>query len=279
VGNEVAIYIFADPCGGKVRIMSANPTGGETAAMATRYPALQVEQPRAGAGSLENHLGGAEGQRYRQYQRDLIAPYVGRSMLEVGSGLGDFSEQFSGQLEYLVVSDNDPYCIGKLADRYDGRGDVDVLELALPGEVPVRRKVDTVVMMNVLEHIADDAQALRDLAACLEPGGRIVIWVPGYMQLYGDFDRLVGHHRRYTPATLRQAVDASGLDLEMCRPVNFIGGIAWWLTVRRLGVRHASPRLARIYDATVVPVTRVIERVFCPPFGQSVLCVARRGRA
>jgi SAM-dependent methyltransferase len=245
-------------------------------AVADGDEAAQVPQPAAGPASLENHLGGAEGQRYRQYQRDLIAPYVGQSMLEVGSGLGDFSEQFCDQLDYLIVSDNDPYCIGQLADRYAGRGDVDVLELALPGKLKVRRQVDTVVMMNVLEHIADDAQALRDLADCVEPGGRIVIWVPGYMQLYGDFDRLVGHCRRYTPATLRQAVDAAGLDVEVCRPVNFIGGIAWWLTVRRFGVRHASPRLARIYDATVVPVTRVLERVFRPPFGQSVICVARR---
>lgn len=235
----------------------------------------QMLQPQAGPASLENHLGGAEGQRYRRYQRDLIAPYVGRSVLEIGSGLGDFSAQFRDQLDYLAVSDNDPYCLSRLTERYRGRGDVDVLEVALPGDVPVRRQVDTVVLMNVLEHIADDAQALRDLAACLAPEGRIIVWVPGYMQLYGEFDRLVGHCRRYTPARLREAVAAAGLDLEMCRPVNFIGGIAWWLTVRRFGVQHASPRLARIYDATVVPVTRVIERLFHPPFGQSVICVAR----
>lgn len=234
-----------------------------------------VSQPQAGPASLENHLGGAGGRRYRQYQHDLIAPYVGRSMLEVGSGLGDFAEQFCHRLDHLIVSDSDPYCISRLTDRYAGRDDVDVLELALPGRPGVHRKVATIVMMNVLEHIADDAQALRDLADCLEPGGRIVIWVPGYMQLYGDFDRLVGHCRRYTPATLRQAVASAGLDLEICRPVNFAGGIAWWLTVRRFGVRHASPRLARLYDATVVPVTMVLERVVRPPFGQSVICVAR----
>jgi SAM-dependent methyltransferase len=249
--------------------MSAGPD------RAPQGPQPEVTQPPAGPASLENHLGGAEGQRYRRYQRDLIAPYIGRSVLEIGSGLGDFSAQFGSQLDYLAVSDNDPYCLARLAERYQGRADVDVLELALPGDIPVSRTVDTVVLMNVLEHIADDAQALSDLAACLAPDGRIVIWVPGYMQLYGDFDRLVGHCRRYTPATLRQAVVAAGLEAEMCRPVNFIGGIAWWLTVRRFGVRHASPRLARIYDATVVPVTRAIERVFQPSFGQSVICVAR----
>ena len=131
-------------------------------------PAALV-QPASSPTSLENHLGGADGVRYRTYQFDLVAPYVGRSLLEVGSGLGHFSAQFSGRLEYLIVSDNDPYCLDQLREHYSGRDDVEVLELSLPGEVKARRKVDTVVMMNVLEHIADDAQALRDLAACVEP--------------------------------------------------------------------------------------------------------------
>jgi SAM-dependent methyltransferase len=234
-----------------------------------------VPQPAAGPASLENHLGGADGQRYRRYQYRLVAPYIGRSLLEVGSGLGHFSEQFS-DLDYLIVSDNDPYCIKQLEERYAGHDLVDVLEIALPGKLEVRRRVDTVVIMNVLEHIADDAQALRDLADCLEPRGRIVIWVPGYMQLYGDFDRLVGHCRRYTPETLQLTVEAAGLVVEVCRPVNFVGGIAWWLTVRRFGVGHVNPWLAWLYDVTVVPVTTVLERIFQPAFGQSVLCVARR---
>jgi len=237
----------------------------------------QVEQPAASPTSLENHLGGAEGRRYRAYQYDLVKPHVGRSLLEVGSGLGHFSEMFEGRLDHLVVSDSDPYCIDQLTQRYAGRSDVEVLSLALPGEVKIKRRVDTVVMMNVLEHIADDSQALRDLAACLTPGGRIVIWVPGYMQLYGDFDRLVGHVTRYTPKTLRRSVEAAGLHVEVCKPVNLIGGIAWWLMVRVSGVGHASPKLASIYDMTVVPITRALERMFTPPFGQTVLCVATLG--
>lgn len=233
-----------------------------------------IAQPQAGPASLENHLGGAEGARYRKYQYDLIEPYVGRSMLELGSGLGDFSEQFLNRLDYLAVSDNDAYCLAELASRYAARTDVEVLELALPCEIKIRRQVDTVVMMNVLEHVNDDVSALRDLAACVEVGGHLVIWVPGYQRLYGDFDRLVGHCRRYSPVTLRAAVEAAGLTVRVCRPVNFLGGLAWWLAVRRLGVGHASGGLVSLYDATVVPATRLLERVFHPPFGQSVLCVA-----
>lgn len=247
-----------------------------SAAQGSEQPgsASGVSQPAAGPAALENHLGGADGRKYRQYQYELIEPFVGRSILEIGSGLGDFSRQFAARLDYLAVSDSDPYCIDQLRASYASRSDVDVLELVLPGEIKIRRKVDTVIMMNVLEHIPDHVSALRDLAECVSPGGRLIIWVPGYQQLYGDFDRLVGHCRRYTPATLRSAVEAAGLRPQLCKPVNFLGGLAWWLVVRRLGVGHANTRLVSLYDSVVVPATRALERVLHPPFGQSVLCVA-----
>ncbi|REE96349.1 class I SAM-dependent methyltransferase [Thermomonospora umbrina] len=235
----------------------------------------EVVQPAAGEGALENHLGGDEARNYRQYEYDMVAPHVGRSLLEVGSGLGHFSEQFAGRLDYLVVSDNDPYCVGRLRERYDDNPDVEVIDLALPSDIKIRQKVDTVVMMNVLEHIKDDAQALRDLASVTLPGGRIVIWVPGYMQLYGEFDRKVGHVTRYTPTTLARSVREAGLVPEVCKPINFLGGIAWWAAVRRGGAGYPDPRLVKIYDRTVIPTTRVIERLVRPPFGQTVFCVAR----
>ncbi|WP_433476856.1 class I SAM-dependent methyltransferase [Spirillospora sp. CA-142024] len=252
-------------------------SGPKKSGPATAGPAPDgdVVQPAAGEGALENHLGGDEARNYRKYEYDTIAPHVGRSMLEVGSGLGHFSEQFAGRLDYLVVSDNDPYCVGELRNRYEDNDDVEVIDLALPADIKIRQKVDTVVMMNVLEHIKDDVQALRDLAAVTEPGGRIVIWVPGYMQLYGDFDRKVGHVTRYTPATLEKSVREAGLVPEVLKPINFLGGIAWWFAVRRGGAGYPDPKLVKIYDRTVVPLTRTIERFVKPPFGQTVICVAR----
>ncbi|TDC70090.1 methyltransferase domain-containing protein [Actinomadura sp. GC306] len=258
-----------------LNLVGSRPKGTGAAAPAPPGADGDVVQPAAGEGALENHLGGDEARNYRKYEYETVAPHVGRSMLEVGSGLGHFSEQFAGRLDYLVVSDNDPYCVGELRKRYDGSDDVEVIDLALPADIVIRRKVDTVVMMNVLEHIKDDVQALRDLAAVTEPGGRIVIWVPGYMQLYGDFDRKVGHVTRYTPKTLEASVREAGLVPEVLKPINFLGGIAWWFAVRRGGAGYPDPKLVKIYDRTVVPLTRTIERVVKPPFGQTVFCVAR----
>ena len=174
-----------------------------------------------------------------------------------------------------MVSDFDPYCVEQLTKRFADHENVEVLQFGLPTEIPLREKVDTVVMMNVLEHIEQDVEALRSVAKVTVPGGRIVLWVPGYMQLYGDFDRKVGHVTRYTPKTLRATVERAGLDIEVLKPINLLGGIAWWVAVRRGGASYPDPRLVKIYDRTVVPLTRLIERFIRPPFGQTVFCVAR----
>jgi len=232
-------------------------------------------QPNAAADALENHLGGEEARNYRRYERDVVAPYVGRSMLEIGSGLGTFSAQFLPRLARLVASDSDPYCVEQLSERYKDDPSVQVLELALPADIPLSEPVDTVVAMNVLEHIVDDVAALRCLARVTKPGGKIVLWVPGYPQLYGEFDRKVGHVRRYTPKAMAAAVVAAGLSVEVLRPINMLGGIAWWFAVRRARVSYPRPNVVRVYDRIVVPATRFIERLVRPPFGQTVFCVAR----
>jgi SAM-dependent methyltransferase len=217
---------------------------------------------------------GEHQKRYRAFQFELISRHCGDSVLEVGAGLGEFASQFHG-LRRLVVTDLDPEAVGQMAKRFEDRPEVEARQLDLRADLPViEPRVSTVVAVNVLEHIDDDSGALRSLATLVEPGGVIVLWVPGYMQLYGEFDRLVGHVRRYTPATLQSAIEAAGLTCKQVRPVNMLGAMAWWLAVRRGGVERPNPKLVGVYDRFVVPVTKAFEARVRPPFGQSVLAVA-----
>ena len=218
--------------------------------------------------------GGAAQPRYRHYQRELIAPHCGRSVLEVGAGLGEFASEFTG-LDRLIVTDADPGAVSLLAQRFSDRPEVEAQQLALGTEFSLAEPVESVIAINVLEHIEDDAAALAALAKLVVPGGSIVLWVPGYQQLYGEFDRRVGHFRRYTPATVSDAVLRAGLQVEVAKPVNLLGGIAWWAAVRRGGSTAPNPKLVAIYDRFVVPITRAVERRVRVPFGQTVLCVAR----
>ncbi|WP_323742783.1 class I SAM-dependent methyltransferase [Nocardioides islandensis] len=219
---------------------------------------------------------GANQRRYKAYQLELMSPWFGESLLEVGAGLGEFASQVRG-LKRHVVTDVDAGAVAAMAARFADRPEVEarVLDLAGNLEEQVGGPVTTVLAINVLEHIEDDADALRRMAELTSPGGHVVIWVPGYQQLYGEFDRAVGHVRRYTPTTLRDAFERAGLAALEVKPVNLLGGVAWWLTVRRGGVGRQKPGLVRLYDRFVVPTTRFVERRVTPPFGQSVLGVAR----
>ncbi|MGH4026396.1 MAG: class I SAM-dependent methyltransferase [Pseudonocardiaceae bacterium] len=234
-----------------------------------------------GAGAFSQATGRVAGEeagpdkpRYRRFQRDLISKHCGRSVLEVGAGLGEFAEQLTG-LDRLVVTDIDPDAVDVMRIRFAERPEVQVCQLDVESGLELDEPVDTVVTINTLEHIEDDAETLRSLARLVVPGGTIVAWVPGYQQLYGDFDRKVGHVRRYTPATLRESFRTAGLVPTVVNPVNLLGGIAWWAAVRRGGAGSPKPRLVAVYDRVLVPATRAIESVLRVPFGQSILGVAQ----
>ena len=251
-------------------------------------PEKTVDAHIGGAGEFSRATGrdlerGPDQPQYRRYQYDLIAPHVGRSLLEVGAGIGDFAAQFEG-LDRLVISDVDPDAVAVIARRFADRDEVEARVVDVSGPIdpavldddPVATPtgVATVVAINVLEHIEDHVTALRGLASLVEPGGTMVFWVPAYMALYGEFDRLVGHVRRYTPQTLTAAFTEAGLEPVTVRPVNVLGGLAWWLVVRKGGTGAPNPKLVALYNRVVVPLTRIVDRIGIP-FGQSVIGVAR----
>lgn len=212
--------------------------------------------------------------RYLRYQRELIEPHCGRSVLELGAGTGEFAAQLSG-LDRHVLTDVDATAVEHMAQRFADRPEVETQVLDLDGSGDsVTDPVETVIAINVLEHIENDVAALRSLSKYVISGGTIVLWVPAYPQLYGDFDRKVGHFRRYTPQRLREVFQEAGLDVRVCEPKNLLGAMAWWLAVRKGGSGAPNKKLVGLYDRFVVPVTRGVESLVRVPFGQSVLGVA-----
>jgi SAM-dependent methyltransferase len=247
----------------------------DTPSSASPPDASEVLEADGSGYTIENRLGGTAAPRYRKWQIDLVSPHLGRSTMEIGAGMGHFSAELANVgLDRLVLADTEAYALEGLRRRYARRDEIEVVELELPGAVNIGEPVDSIVAMNVIEHIDDDVSAMRDLSAALNPGGRLIIWVPGYPQLYGEFDRKVGHFRRHTPDTMRAHVERAGLGVQLCRPVNLLGGVSWWLAVRRGGVGYPKPSLVWAYDNIAIPVTRTLERVVTPPFGQTVFCVA-----
>jgi hypothetical protein len=131
------------------------------------------------------------------------------------------------------------------------------------------------VLSNVLEHIEDDQATLSELFSLVRPGGLVAVFSPAFRLLMGDFDRSIGHVRRYRRAGLREQFEAAGFEVVEARYVNLPGFFAWFVDSRILNKRPTHSALSRIYDRLIVPPTRWVERHVAPPFGQSVLVVGR----
>jgi glycosyltransferase involved in cell wall biosynthesis len=213
--------------------------------------------------------------RYTAFLWDLMRPYVGRRIVEVGSGTGVMTRYLATR-ERVVATDIDPQYVELLARTFAGNPNVEVraLDLARLAEDGLPRgSFDTVVCANVLEHVEDDAGALRAMRDLLVPGGRVVLIIPALRQLYGTIDKAIGHYRRYTRDEIEGKLAAAGLAVEHVSYFNLIGVPGWYLNARLLGRRSVPGVQARMNDR-LVPLLR-LERRFRPPVGMSLLAVGR----
>src|SRR6184192_880504 len=213
--------------------------------------------------------------RYTGFLWELMRPYVGRRVLEVGSGTGVMTRYLSTR-EEVVASDVDPEYVELLRRTFADTPNVQVrfLDLARLGEDGLApHRFDTVVCANVLEHVADDAASLRAMRALLAPGGRVVLIVPALRALYGTIDVAIGHHRRYTRDEIDAKLHAAGLEVEHVSYFNLLGVPGWWLNARVLRRRSVPGLQARLNDR-LVPLLR-LERRLKPPIGMSLLAVGR----
>jgi SAM-dependent methyltransferase len=222
--------------------------------------------------TLEN-LDGAE--NYAKWIFGLVAPYVGGEVLEVGAGHGTFTERLAQPADRLVACELSERCTSVLIDRFAGNSAIEVVH----GDVTsaaASGPFDTVVLINVLEHIERDDETLREIRGLLNPGGRLVLWVPAFPMLYSDFDRRIGHYRRYRRSALQAQLLQAGFDVSDIRYVNAVGALAWLVVARYLGRTPTTGAPVRLFDRYLVPVLRALERRIRVPFGQSVFAVAAR---
>jgi glycosyltransferase involved in cell wall biosynthesis len=213
--------------------------------------------------------------RYTGFLWELIRPYVGRRVLEVGSGTGAMTRYLSSR-EQLVATDIDPQYLEFLARTYSEKPNVEVrhMDLAhLSANGFGAATFDTIVCANVLEHVEDDGAALAAMRKMLRPGGRVVLVVPALPRLYGAIDEAIGHYRRYTRAGIEAKLSAAGLAVEHASYFNVLGVPGWWLNAVVLRRRSVPGFQARVNDA-LVPLLR-LERRFRPPIGMSLLAVGR----
>jgi SAM-dependent methyltransferase len=214
--------------------------------------------------------------RHYAWVADRITPWLGRNVLEVGSGIGVISKFLIPRCETLTLTDYHPTYLRLLEERF---GDVPNLRYQILdlNQRPYRIEqadIDTIVCLNVVEHLDRDDEILAALADVLPRGGRLVLQVPRHPALFGTLDQAYGHLRRYTAATLRRRLQEAGFRIVSLRGFNALSTPGWWLSGKLLRRRDIDPRMLRMHDA-LVPVARAVDRVL-PFAGVSLLACAEK---
>jgi SAM-dependent methyltransferase len=206
-----------------------------------------------------------------------FGPYLGRRVVEVGAGIGTFAEHLlaaAPRTELTLVepaANNYPH----LRARFAGRPGVRTVQGYL-GDAGAPGSADSVVAVNVMEHVRDDAAFLADAHRLLAPGGHALLFVPALPAIFGTLDEAFEHFRRYTRPVLDGRLRGAGFTPLRVAYTNLPGVAAWWLSGKVLRRRTVSARDARVYDRWVIPWVQAMERVWTPPLGQSLIAIARR---
>jgi SAM-dependent methyltransferase len=219
---------------------------------------------------------------YHRWILSMFEPYLGSRIVEVGAGTGSFSELLlEHRLESLsLVEPSDMY--QQLRQRMDEvnpsvrvQTHNDIFARVAP-HIGSSERPDSIIYVNVLEHIEDDVAELRVINETLERGGRLFIFVPALSWLHGSFDRQINHFRRYSKRELETKCVGAGFKVITSRYFDLLGVLPWWVKYRLLQSEKMEPGAVRFYDQRIVPLARTFESRLKPPLGKNVLLIAEK---
>jgi SAM-dependent methyltransferase len=212
---------------------------------------------------------------YRAAIEKEFAPYLRGAVLEVGSGIGQFSKNILGcsKVKNLICLEPNEEFIERHKVNNSAEKHIHGIAQSLLGST----HVDAIVSVNVLEHIQDDQNELNTYQKLLsKKQGHLCLLAPARPEIYSRIDHRFGHYRRYTKHELCDKISKSGLIVEKVFYYNFIGYFAWWFVFCLLKSSGFNPSSVCLFDRFIFPPVNWIERcVFRPPFGQSIVLIAR----
>ncbi len=211
---------------------------------------------------------------YNKWLYEQFAPYVGRFVLEIGAGVGNITEFLRTQNRTVFATDISDEFVAYLTQRYSSEENVIVFKHNAEN-IFHDHEIDTIVCINVLEHIEDDRKALRSMFTSLLPLGHLILLVPAHPFLYGSIDRAIGHFRRYRKKELCEKIRQSGFLLKKIYAFNPVGTLGWFLQGKIMKVDFLEPRQTLLFDR-IVPILKRLPFQRNPFFGISFIAIAQK---
>jgi 2-polyprenyl-3-methyl-5-hydroxy-6-metoxy-1,4-benzoquinol methylase len=226
-----------------------------------------------GRGVLNNLTGTPQ---YLSWLAEEIRGHVGDEVLEIGAGIGNLTGRLMARRVLYVAAEKDPLHLHTLRNRFLRTPNVAVqrLDPEVPGDLHgLEHCFDTVLCLNVLEHLENPAGVLESLRGALKPNGKLVVLVPNVPGIFGTLDRSLGHKRRYSPAAARQLLEAEGFQVERVHSFNKVALLPWLAYSKLLGSGRISKPILKIFDKSVWFWRRLDKLMPWP--GLSLIVVAR----
>lgn len=215
--------------------------------------------------------------QYNYWLYEQIASGLGNRILEVGAGTGNITQFLCAGGRAVLATDVVPSYRRELETAFAKYSNVRVgqfdLNKAAPAEY-VAEGFDSVVCLNVLEHIENDLFALEQMREVLMPGGKLALLVPSHQFLYGEFDRAVGHYRRYEKRELKEKLEGVGFRVNELNFFSLVAMLPWFLNGRVLKRDYLPPNQADLANR-LVPLLK-LEKLIGPPCGISLVAIAEK---
>lgn len=216
----------------------------------------------------------ADTYNYNHWVYSLCRPWLGKRIMEVGSGIGNMTQFMLGADRLACVEPESDYH-NALSEISQLHKNVIFYSSPLQEVDSAACGYDSIVCVNVLEHIEDDRAALIDMARHLRVGGYLVLYVPAVSWAFGEMDKMLGHYRRYYKKDIKKLINGTCLIPVHSIYVNLLGLFGWWWSGRVQKEQLININKAKFMDS-VVPFVSALERIIPVPVGQSLLFVMQK---
>lgn len=213
---------------------------------------------------------------WKRYFAGVIRPFIKGNVLEAGAGIGSTT---------LLLNDGSPtsWLLLEPDDVMSENLVNQCRTVQLPANCQVKKgttenlsgSFDTIIYIDVLEHIENDRAELMRASALLKPGGHLVVLSPAFQHLFSPFDKAIGHFRRYTRSALKK-ISPQELKPVSIRYYDSTGYFASVMNKLLLRQRYPSLRQVKFWDKWLVPVSRISDKVFFHSFGKSIIAIWRK---
>lgn len=211
---------------------------------------------------------------YNQWTSKKFSTFVKGDILEVGCGIGNFTAFLTKYGKVWAIDINKEY-VEKTKQMIKGKakvgfGDIENGKYFFGGQ-----KFDSIICLNVLEHVQDDDRALRNVYNLLKNGGILVLLVPAHKFLYGEIDRFIGHFRRYDFSEVRNKLTKVGFEVKNSRRLNFLGAVGWFIAGKLFKENKVKEGNIKMFNL-IAPIFLFFEDLINPPIGTSILLIVKK---